>query len=149
MPSIGASNRKYIEAVNPEGSNKPSLNLIPAQVAIDHVRNLGYMGAIKVAAELMPYTLKYPTSIFEGLRPPDDKYSGKSPGWLCYCSRPTCDYAGSGEPCNAEPHKVFLVFVNEDQLIYNWRWENADIAALCNKEYLPKDYVTRFRKRCL
>jgi hypothetical protein len=140
---------RYIAAVNPEGKDKPHLNLIYSQTKVSHIRKLGFLGAIKEAAELVPLTLQHPDSIFGGLRPPDDKYSGESPGWLCYCSRPPHDYTESGEMCNPMPNKVFLVFVNEEQIIYNWRWEDADIAAFCNKEYLPKNFSTRFRRRYL
>jgi len=98
---------------------------------------------------LVPFTLSHPDSIFGGLRPPDDKYSGESPGWLCYCSRPVNDFTATGDVCNPQPNKVFVVFVNEDGLIFNWRWENADIDAFYNKEYLPKNYQTRFQRRYL
>jgi hypothetical protein len=143
------SSNRYITAVNPEGRNKPVLNLIYSQTKVSHVRKLGFLGAIKEAVELVPFTLQHPNSIFGGLRPPDDKHSGESPGWLCYCSKPVCRYTKSGDLSDPEPHKVFLVFVNEDQIIFNWRWENADIAAFCNKEYLPENYSTRFRRRYL
>ena len=107
------------------------------------------MGAIKEAVELVPFALEHPTAIFGGLRPPDDKHSGESPGWLCYCSRPTHDYTEAGELRNPDPGKVFLVFVNEDQIIFSWRWDYADTEALCNKEYLPVNYRVRFKERYL
>jgi hypothetical protein len=143
------SGRQYILAINPDGRDKPPLELIPSQTKLENVRKLGFMGAVMEAAELMPFTLKHPSSIFEGLRPPDDKYSGESPGWLCYCSRPSHDYTRSGELRNPDSNMVFLVFVNEDEVIFNWRWEPADILAFSNKEYLPKDHSTRFRRRRL
>ena len=67
-------NRKYILALNPE-SNQLDLKLIYAQAKVTYVKRLGFLGAIKEAAELVPFTLKNPSSIFEGLRPPDDKYT--------------------------------------------------------------------------
>lgn len=142
------SDTKYILAVNPTGRNMPPLRVKYSQTKLSHVGKLGFLGAIKEAVELVLFTLEYPDSIFEGLRPPDDKYSGESPGWLCYCSRPTCDYTKSGDLCNPKPNMVFLVFVNEDHIIFNWRWEKADIESFCNREYLPENYKTRFRKRC-
>jgi hypothetical protein len=141
--------RQYIMAVNPAGHDKPCLRVIYSQTKVFHVGKLGFLGAIKEAAELVPFALMHPRAIFGGLRHPDDKYSGQSPGWLCYCSRPEYDYTKSGEPCNPEPCKVFLVFVNEEQIIFNWRWENADVKAFCNKEYLPENYKIRFRERYL
>ena len=139
-------NRKYLLAVNPE-PNEPDLRLICSQEKIDRVRKKGFPGAVKEAVELVPFTLKNPCAIFEGLRPPDDKYSGESPGWLCYCSRPIRDFTKSGQECNPEPGTVFLVFVNEDKVVYNWRWENADGEALDDQRYMPWDYKTRFRKQ--
>jgi hypothetical protein len=142
------SDRKYLLAKNPE-PNQPDLRLIYSQTKVMYVRNLGFLGAIKEAAELVPFTLKNPTSIFEGLRPPDDKHSGESPGWLCYCSRPFFDYTKSGEECDPAFNKVFLVFVNDEKVVFNWRWDNADTEALDHKEYLPENYKTRFRKQIL
>jgi len=139
-------NRIYLLAVNPE-PNQPDLRLIYSQSKIAHVRKLDFHGAIREAAELVPFTLKYPSAIFEGLRPPDDKHSGDSPGWLCYCSKPVRDFTKDGQECNPEPNKVFLVFVNEDKIIFNWRWEDADSESLDGKKYLPENYKTRFRKQ--
>ena len=113
------------------------------------MKKLGFLGAIKEAVELVQFTLKYPNSIFEGLRPPDDEYSNKSPGWLCYCSRPVNDYTRTGEEISPPSWKVFLVFVNEDRIIFNWRWENADVEAFHGRDYLPENYSTRFKKRLL
>ena len=138
--------RKYIPAVNPE-PGQPDLRLIYFQPRVAHVKKLGALGAIKEAAELVPYTLKYPCAMFEGLRPPDDDHSGNSPGWLCYCSRPALKFKRSGEECNSDTDQVFLVFVNEDLIIFNWRWEYADVESLGSKQYLPVNYKTRFRKQ--
>jgi len=138
--------RKYLLAVNPE-PNQPDLRLICLQERITFAKQLGYFGAIMEAVKLVPFTLKNPIAIFEGLRPPDDKYSGESPGWLCYCSRPICDFTRSGQECNPKPRKVFLVFVNDDRIIFDWGWEDADGEALDDKRYMPRDYKTRFRKQ--
>ena len=139
-------NRKYLLAVNPE-PNEPDLPLICLQARITFAKQMGFLGAIREAIELVPFTLKNPCAIFEGLRPPDDKYSGESPGWLCYCSRPIRDFTKSGQECNPEPGKVFLVFVNEEQAIFDWGWEDADREALDDQRYMPWDYKTRFRKQ--
>jgi len=40
---------------------------------------------------------------------------------------------------------VYLVFVNEEGVAYNWRWEKCDADDLT----LPIDHATRFRKRIL
>jgi hypothetical protein len=59
-------NDRYILAVNPLGKNEPKLNLIYSQTKVLQVRKLGFWGAIKEAAELVPCTLQYPDSIFSG-----------------------------------------------------------------------------------
>jgi len=139
-------NKGYVNAVDPTGQNKPPLRLKYAQRKVSQIRQLGFRGAIKEAVELVSFTLTYPNAVFCGLRPPDDKHSGNSPGWLCYCANPPYDYAPDGELCNPDPSKVFLVFVNEDRMIFEWRWEDADIESICDKEYLPRNHCTRFSK---
>ena len=42
-------------------------------------------------------------------------------------------------------HKVYLVFVNDEGVAYNWRWEKAD----ADDPKLPNGYQTRFKKRAL
>ncbi len=39
--------------------------------------------------------------------------------------------------------QVFLVFVNEDRVAYNWRWEQADP----HKPDLPLGHEKRFKRR--
>ncbi len=41
--------------------------------------------------------------------------------------------------------KVFLVHLNDEMVVYNWRWEYADITDF----ELPENYEDRFRERVL
>ena len=89
--------------------------------------------------------------MFQGIRfDEDEKHSGDSPGWLCYCCRPPYDFANDGEPCDVPPYQVFLVFVNEDGIVYDWRWDKADMDAFDKKQYLPMNYDNnRFQERII
>jgi len=40
---------------------------------------------------------------------------------------------------------VFLVFVNDEGIAYNWRWEKADE----DEPDLPRRFKTRFKKRLI
>jgi hypothetical protein len=40
---------------------------------------------------------------------------------------------------------VYLVFVNDEGVAYNWRWEKAEP----EQPDLPVDHQTRFKKRLL
>ncbi len=45
------------------------------------------------------------------------------------------------------PYKeqIYLVFVNDDKIAYNWRWEKADTRDV----RLPQDHENRFGRRVL
>jgi hypothetical protein len=46
-----------------------------------------------------------------------------------------------GLEANPDPGRVFLVFVNDEGIAYNWRWEIADPENV----NLPREYATRFK----
>ncbi len=48
-------------------------------------------------------------------------------------------------PDRRTPAQVYLVFINDDGVAYNWRWDRADP----DEPSLPVGYQTRFRKRLL
>ena len=86
--------------------------------------------------------MQNPTAIFEGLREAEDE-DRRGVGWLCYCGVPSKAYHADGTPRAAYPLQVYLVFVNDERVAYNWRWEKADK----DDPQLPRNYQTRFRKR--
>ena len=55
------------------------------------------------------------------------------------------NHRSDGTETNPYPNQVYLVFVNDEGVAYNWRWEKADPDA----PTLPIDYETRFRTRLL
>ena len=138
------------EAVNPK-TGKVDLILTLSYDKIHSLRHKRNTGELMRAAELVRLTLRSPYSIFRGIRFDDDeKQSGNSPGWLCYCCRPPYDFSRDGKPTNAPPFQVFLVFVNEDGIIYDWRWDRADKDAFDKKQWLPVDYDNnRFQERII
>ncbi len=96
-----------------------------------HARELAYC---------VPRILRQPTAIFRGVREEDER------GWLCYCGIPQFAYDGpTGHTRSPWKDQVFLVFVNGDRVVYNWRWEPCEGRA----KTLPAGHVTRFLERAL
>ena len=138
------------EAVNPK-TGKTDLILTVSYSKIRSLRHKRNRGELMRAVELVRLALKSPSAIFRGIRfEEDEEHSCSSPGWLCYCCCPPYDFGRDGNPCDAPLWQVFLVFVNEDGIIYDWRWDKADIEAFHQKQYLPLDYDNnRFQERIL
>jgi hypothetical protein len=102
------------------------------------------VGQVKECGYIVPAILQQPTAVFEGLRrDQDDDPWGV--GWRCYCGLPSCSYQPDGTVAKPYRGQVFLVFVNDEGVAYNWRWEKADADNL----ELPKDHETRFTRRLL
>jgi hypothetical protein len=76
------------------------------------------------ARELVPAVLEAPSVVFEGLRWEGDEDKDR-PGWRCYCGKPRSMYDKRGGEVGSDPNQVFLVFVNDEGVAYNWRWEFA------------------------
>jgi hypothetical protein len=96
--------------------------------------------AVKEAAENVPLVLQHPLAIFQGLRRDEDE-DPRGTGWRCYCGKPSTKYLKNGSEANADAGQVFLVFVNDESVAYNWRWESVDPE---NPDY-PKSCETRFK----
>ena len=90
--------------------------------------NLGY---------LVPEIVSRPKSVFRGIREEGDD-------GLCYAGTPAFAFPG-GRKSKPYPNQIFLVFVNPDRIIYNWRWELSETGA----PSLPRNYKTRFEKRLI
>lgn len=100
---------------------------------------------LKETAKNVPAVLIRPLAVFEGLTRDSDDEQARGAGWRCYCGRPSVAYATDGSERDPWPNNVYLVFVNEDCVAYNWRWEPSDDA---NPD-LPRDYQSRFKRRLL
>jgi len=103
------------------------------------------LGAVLECRYCVPEVLQKPTAIFEGLCQNEDEPRNRGCGWRCYCGIPSHDYSEDGTALQPRKNKVFLVFVTEELVAYNWRWEKC-----CpDKPELPINYQTRFRDQKL
>lgn len=144
MPPPADSRRKYITllAVEPKDGTLSCEVL----VSFDRMQAVGRrsLGQAKECGYIVPIVLKKPSAIFEGLRRDEDE-DRWGYGWRCYCGVPEQSYASDGTSIPPYPGQVYLVFVNDDRVAYNWRWEKADPDNL----RLPVGYETRFKQRLL
>ncbi len=100
------------------------------------------LGHAQECGKIVPAILQRPTAIFEGLRRDEDEDRWGF-GWRCYCGLPEHSYRSDGAAGRPYPGQVYLVFVNDEQVAYNWRWEKADPDDLT----LPLDHALRFKQR--
>lgn len=118
------------------------------EVFISHRRLLTVgrrsIGHAKECGHLVPFVLQHPASVFEGLRR-DEEEDPRGVGWRCYCAVPTCSYRRDGAEANPYPGQVYLVFINDERVAYNWRWDDADQ----DEPTFPIEYLTRFKRRLL
>ena len=135
-------------AVNPQ-TGKTDFAVTLSEGRIKHLAKRGNKADL-MRITLVDNALAYPKAIFRGIRfEEDEKHSCHSPGWLCYCGYPPSDFRSPGEETVSPARKVFLVFVNEDQIAYNWGWERADFDAWDSGKYLPANHQDRFKEQIL
>ena len=146
--------KRYAQAMAESGEGRRERILISAvdpidgkicTVQISHHRLMTVArrsrGQIQECAFTVPAVLQRPTAVFEGVRMDQDE-DPRGVGWRCYCGIPEFAYRADGTKREAWPNQVFLVFVNAEQVAYNWRWEQADPRGLA----LPIDHERRFKK---
>jgi hypothetical protein len=102
------------------------------------------LGHASECAFLLPDILQRPSAVFEGLRWDEDE-DPSGYGWRCYCGIPSRAYRTDGAERPVWAGEVFLVFVNDEGIAYNWRWEKADE----DEPDLPRRFKTRFKKRLI
>jgi hypothetical protein len=134
------SRRTYLKlkARRPEGGE------CEIQISFERMQAVGRrsMGHAKEAAYLLPLVLHSPTAVFEGLRRDEDE-DRQGYGWRCYCGVPDRAYQSDGSQRPPYRGQVYLVFVNDEGVAYNWRWENADP----DHPGLPENHSVRFQHR--
>src|SRR5688572_17879545 len=143
MPDNGHSRREYlsIQAIEPtDGSAVEVLISFERMQAVarrskGHAKECGYC---------VPEVLQHPSAVFEGLRRDEDE-DQRGVGWRCYCGIPSHSYRQDGSAGRPYPGQIYLVFVNDERVAYNWRWEKAD----ADDRLLPIDHTERFRRRLL
>lgn len=139
----GQQRRDYlmIEAVDPADGTRCIVLISHQRIQAIGRRS---MGQAKECAYTVPAILQKPTAIFEGLRSDEDE-DRRGYGWRCYCGRPDCAFDADGSERPPYPGQVFLVFVNDERVAYNWRWEKAD----SDSQQLPAGYQERFKRQLL
>jgi hypothetical protein len=143
MAAEGESRRKYLtlEAVDP-------VTGLTCEVLVSYDRMQAVarrsIGQAKECGHLVPMILQKPTAIFEGLRRDEDE-DRRGFGWRCYCGLPERAYRVDGTERPPYPSQVYLVFVNDEHVAYNWRWEPAD----ADNPRLPENYQQRFKRNLL
>lgn len=120
------------------------------EVFVSHQRLMaiarrGSLGQIREAQHLLAEILQSSdgsTVVFEGLCTDADE-DERGVGWRCYAGRPSMSYTADGVRRAARFGQVFLVFVNDERVAYNWRWEPEDP----DSEGHPVSHATRFKRR--
>ncbi len=143
VPKQAHTRREFLEisAVEPKSGKTQTI-----QISYNRLHNIKKrgMGEIKCACYTVPYILQHPTSIFEGLCLDEDE-DARGYGWRCYCGIPEHDYSVDGQELLSRSDRVFLVFVNDESVAYNWVWVKCDES----DSKLPINYEIRFKKRLL
>jgi len=110
---------------------------------MDYVAAQG-LGAAMELVDTVRWALLHPRAVFLGVR--DLERDVSEDKWLCYVATPSHAYdRKTGEKRPPWPGEVFLVFVTEERVVYNWYWCESD----GRKSHLPADYETRFLKDVL
>lgn len=144
MSSKGPSRRDYItlSAIDPRDGTLTC----EVQISFERMQAVGRrsMGHAKECGHIVPMVLQMPTAIFEGLRRDEDE-DRWGYGWRCYCGVPEHSYRPDGTQAPPYSGQVFLVFVNDDRVAYNWRWEKSDP----DDPRLPIGHASRFKQKLL
>ena len=144
MAQKGDSRREYITLMAIE----PRDGTLSCEIQISYARMQAVgrrsMGHAKECGFILPMILQSPTAIFEGIRKDEDE-DRLGYGWRCYCGLPDQMFRRDGTSAPPYPGQVYLVFVNDEKVAYNWRWEKA----APDNPRLPIDYQTRFKQRLL
>jgi hypothetical protein len=101
---------------------------------VDHVQRYGpehKFHELKLVKEI----LELPTVVFEGLR--EEQEEG-----LCYAGIPSGSYTNQGRKKPPLKGKTFLVFLDEERKVFQWRWEDADP----EREGYPEKWQERFER---
>lgn len=143
MDDTEGSRRQYITiaAVDPKEGKTCEV-----MISYDRMQAVGKRSMVhaKECAYVVPMILQRPTAIFEGLRRDEDEERAGY-GWRCYCGIPEHAYCADGTAIRPYPGQVYLVFVNDEGIAYNWRSEQADP----DNPRLPVGHQDRFRRQLL
>lgn len=109
----------YLERVfdpwNPPQSKRVT---VPASI-VDRVLRYAPRSKFHLLRHVVPPTLEGPEMVFRGLR-------RELEGGTCYVARPEKTYDSDGLSRQAPPGFVFAVYLDEDDRVYEWRFEPAE-----------------------
>jgi hypothetical protein len=114
------SRRRYITIAAMDPVTRGACEVM---ISYDRMQAVGRrsVGHAKECAFIVPAILQSPSAVFEGLRWDEDE-DRTGVGWRCYCGIPGHAYLRDGSAVRPYPGQVYLVFVNDEQVAYNWRW---------------------------
>src|SRR5437588_8918947 len=98
---------------------------------VEHVQRYGpphKFHELKLVKEI----LELPTVVFEGLRQEQEE-------GLCYAGIPSGSYTNQGRKRPRLPGKTFVVFLDAEGQVFQWRWEQAD----SDREGYPENWQER------
>jgi len=147
MSDEGQSRREMVAALDPVSGR-----MIAVQISHRRIRAVGRRGrgALLETARSVPRVLQHPTAVFQGLcREEDEQHTEGTAGWRCYCGIPDFSYSPDGREGRPYYQQLVLVFVNDHQVAYTWRWEPADPKSLGLPRDLGTDDDPRFREQLL
>jgi hypothetical protein len=125
-----------LDAVDPRDGGK--WHVLLSDKKMDYVASQGH-GAAMELADTVRWALLHPRALFRGVR--DLEKGIAEDNWLCYVANAGHAYDHkTGKRRAAWPGEVFLVFVTEERVLYNWYWYEAD----GHESHLPADYDSRF-----
>jgi hypothetical protein len=130
-----------VDGIDPHTGKKRTI-----QLSYDKLKSLPRLGKGRVleAAQIVLPTLLHPTAIYEGLTQNRD-HDPRGVGWLCYAAIPDRCFEDDGKQFPTPSGEVFVVFVNDEWVAYNWYWVKADVS----DPNQPDGYEKRFNKRLL
>ena len=100
------------------------------------------VGAVRELAYTVPWALQNIRHMFRGVRDDDCEIDDEDDKWLCYVSTPPRAYDWrTGNQVDAWRDEVFLVYVTDERVVYQWSWVKADPNDPC----LPIGYLERFK----
>src|SRR3990167_1089392 len=100
------------------------------------------IGAARELAFTVPTALLNIRHLYRGIR--DDRREVDEDDWLCYISTPSKAYDRKSGACvPAWRGEVFLVYVTDERVVYNWYWDKCDLSS----PHLPRDFDNRFTER--
>ncbi len=126
MPAGGESRRdcRRLDAYDPGTGG-----LCKIAVSYARMQFVARRGIVQASecAYIVPAILRSPKAVFEGIRRDEDEDNFEGGvGWRCYCGIPGHSYRPDGSAGPPHADEVFLVFINDEGVAYNWRWEKCD-----------------------